>query len=284
MIKIYRPQTQTRNNTIGENEWYEHYRSFYETNILQDNIRLFGAGQESLDAEFTESEILSVLKKIKNKKSPGPDAIGNEIYKYIDNVDYLQSLFNMILETECIPKDWSSSKITSIFKKGDRNDPNCYRGIALISTLTKIFTQLLTARISNWAEKEHIIPEEQAGFRKGRGYVDQIFTLNALIQMQLRHKSQKLYACFVDFRRCFDLLVHKIMWQKLYSMGVSPKLIRLFQALFKNATCKMQLNNAGECTAEIKITKGILQGESASPLLFSLVITDIVDYLRNRGC
>lgn len=92
-----------------------------------------------------------------------------------DNIDYLHSLFNMILEYEHIPTDWSQSKIACIYKKGDRKDPNNYCGtIALINCLTKFFTQLLNARINDWAEKGKLIPEEQAGFRKGRGCIDHI--------------------------------------------------------------------------------------------------------------
>lgn len=199
-------------------------------------------------------------------------------------IDYLQNLFNRILDYEHIPISWSQSKITCIYKKGEKNDPNNYRGIALLNTLTKIFTQLLNNRIMNWAEKESIIPEQQAGFRKGRGCIDQIFTLNSLIQIQLKYKEQKLYTCFVDFKRCFDLLSHRIIWQKLYKTELSPKLIRIIQKLYENAKCRIKVNNKNEYTDEIKITKGLLQGDSASPLLFSLVTSDIVKFLEEKGC
>lgn len=74
------------------------------------------------------------------------------------------------------------------------------------------------------------------------------------------------------------------MWQKLYNLGLSPKLIRIIQQLYQGANCKIQVNNKNEYTDEIKVTKGLLQGDSASPLLFSLVTSDIVKFLEDRGC
>ena len=64
-----------------------------------------------------------------------------------------------------------------IHKKGDVNQPDNYRGIALTSVISKVYTHILNKRLSEWAEVEEKILEEQAGFRAGYSTVDHIFSV-----------------------------------------------------------------------------------------------------------
>ena len=69
-----------------------------------------------------------------------------------------------------------------IHKKGDVNQPDNYRGIALTSVISKVYTHILNKRLSEWAEVEEKILGEQAGFRAGYSTVDHIFSLYAMVQ------------------------------------------------------------------------------------------------------
>ena len=53
-----------------------------------------------------------------------------------------------------------------IHKKGDINQPDNYRGVALTSVISKVYTHIQNKRLSKWVEVEEKIIEEQAGFRK----------------------------------------------------------------------------------------------------------------------
>ena len=90
------------------------------------------------------------------------------------------------------PKEWSKSIIVPLYKKGDVNKPDNYRGVALTSVVSKVYTHILNKRLSDWAEREDKIVEEQAGFRTGYSTVDQIFSLYDIVQKYLL-KNCKLY-------------------------------------------------------------------------------------------
>ena len=52
------------------------------------------------------------------------------------------------------PSDWCKSVIIPLFKKGDDKIPDNYRGISLLSIVSKVFTAVLNKRLYTWAEKE----------------------------------------------------------------------------------------------------------------------------------
>ncbi|KAL1447226.1 hypothetical protein WDU94_000608 [Cyamophila willieti] len=169
-----------------------------------------------------------------------------------------------------------------MFKKGDHMCPANYRGIALINTLTKLFTQILTNRFMDWMEKENLFCEGQAGFRRGRSCLDNIFVLMALIQLHLRTRGSKLYAAFVDYRTAFDVINRNRLWQKLYNLGVSSKFIRILQSLYEKTTCKIKVNDIRSTNA-VKVNKGLWQGDSYSPAAFAAYINDMEEYMIRKG-
>uniref|UniRef100_T1INJ7 Reverse transcriptase domain-containing protein n=1 Tax=Strigamia maritima TaxID=126957 RepID=T1INJ7_STRMM len=161
---------------------------------------------ELLDWEFEEQELNKAINKLKNGKSPGIDITINEFYKAMSKSARLivLEILNVIWRTQVCPKEWRIGVIIPIYKAGEEADTNNYRGITLLNTLYKIMTTMMAARIQDWAEQEGIITENQAGFRKGYGTRDNLFTLNALINGRTRKRGGGLFACFIDFKAAFD--------------------------------------------------------------------------------
>ncbi|ESO92263.1 hypothetical protein LOTGIDRAFT_121226 [Lottia gigantea] len=64
--------------------------------------------------------------------------------------DHYHKLFNLILTTGIFPSSWSESLLMPIYKKGQKNDTNNYRGIALSSCLSKVLLSIINKRITNY--------------------------------------------------------------------------------------------------------------------------------------
>ena len=103
-----------------------------------------------------------------------------------------------------MPEDWCVDVIKPLYKgKGDKADPNNYRGITIVSCMGKLFTCVLNNRLSEYLRVNKLNGPEQAGFKAGYSTVDHIFTLKAMTDLFIfRHK--KLYVCFVDFKKALD--------------------------------------------------------------------------------
>uniref|UniRef100_A0A1Y1N802 Reverse transcriptase domain-containing protein n=1 Tax=Photinus pyralis TaxID=7054 RepID=A0A1Y1N802_PHOPY len=269
-------------NEVTLEEWEEFYRR-HHANLNSSVSLYFDVSNYYLDTPITLNELHNSIASAKLGKTPGFDLIPNEFYKHLPPnwEHYMLNMFNNIWELEKIPRSWSIIIITPIHKKGPKNDPANYRGIALTNSVTKLFTQILYNRIYNFVEESSILKEYQMGFRKTRGTSDNIFSLMAIIHIQLRLARNAVYVMFIDFKQAFDRINHNILWRKLYDNGISAKVIRMIESLYKNASLQVKVNN--NLSNTIPITEGVLQGEKLSPILFSLFINDIESYFRAHG-
>lgn len=65
-------------------------------------------------------------------------------------------------------------------------------------------------------------------------------------------------------------------------MGVSTKIIEVLQNMYRSATFRVRVD-ANYKTKVIDATQGVLQGDPASPTLFSLLLADIDRYFIEHG-
>ncbi|UYV62957.1 hypothetical protein LAZ67_2002616, partial [Cordylochernes scorpioides] len=271
---------------IDIKEWFLFYKNLLNKENKEATFtvnQMIGWKDPDLDAEITLEEIHDVVKKLANGKAVGLDGIPNELLKNlpIPTLNKLKNLFNKIMSTEKYPQLWTNSIVHPIYKSGDKNNPTNYRGIALCSNISKLFTTILSNRLNNWIEKRVIILENQAGFRKNRSCTDHIILLNSLIQLSLRRKRGKLYVFFVDLTKAFDTVPHDLLWQKLHKMGISNKFVMLIKNFYQEA--KITIRWKGQYSNNVKINSGVLQGESLSPLLFILYMADLIELYNNSA-
>ena len=145
-------------------------------------------------------ELHDVFKSMKNHKSTSQDPIPVEIYKYLKSDLLNKEIYQIVLEcwnTGEVPDVFLEIIMCSIFKKGNQKLCSNQRGISLISHLCKALTRLLSNRISNYCERENILPESQCAFRKNRNTNDMVFTLRSL-QYSCMEKNIPLYLGFID--------------------------------------------------------------------------------------
>ena len=78
----------------------------------------------------------------------------------------LPEICSGIVKEGCIPEDWKSSVILSIYKeKGDPMECGSYRGIKLLEHAIKVVERIFEHRIRQQIE----VDDMQFGFMKGKG-------------------------------------------------------------------------------------------------------------------
>ena len=77
---------------------------------------------------FSEEELATVLKRLKNNKAPGADSMINEFLKYGGSEvrNKLLKIMNMIFEKGEVPNDFRKTLIKPLYKKGDKSECRNY--------------------------------------------------------------------------------------------------------------------------------------------------------------
>jgi len=138
-----------------------------------------------------------------NNKAPGVDERFAEMLKHGKETvaEQLVELFNMIWQGVEVPADWKKGVIIKLPKIGSLKDCNNWQGITLLSTPGKVFSRVLLNRLQDAVDRT--LWDEQAGFRRGRSCIEQVFTLRNIIEQSLEHQ-QDLIINFIDFKKAFD--------------------------------------------------------------------------------
>ena len=126
----------------------------------------------NLDFKFkqiNESDILTIIKKLKIKFSSGLDGISNNLIKHASDAisKPLTLIVNQMLITGIFPYKLKTSKVIPIFKKGDDTLISNYRPISLLSSLSKIFEHVIADQLTEYLICHNLLCSEQFGFRTG---------------------------------------------------------------------------------------------------------------------
>ena len=248
------------------------------------DVNEHGINCDGLNIDITDDEVTCMVKSLKNNKACGIDGIPSEFFKHSINtlLPVITRLFNSILTSGHFPKAWSIGMIIPLHKKGNMSDPGNFRGISLLNIFSKIFTGILNKRLTEWCDINNIIPECQAGFRKGYSTIDNVFVLHSLIQKCFSKKAGKCYCLFVDFSKAFDSVPRDKLLFKLFSIGIRGKFFNVIKSLFKTVCSCIKSCN---CTSKLfDCPLGVRQGCMCSPLQFSIFISILNDeVLQSRG-
>lgn len=244
------------------------------TNILQiSNAPLYNVPQRI--NYISPHEIWNIIKRLPNKKAPGHDKINNIIIKNLppSAIAYINNIYNSILRTGYFPQNWKHSVVLPIAKPNkNRTNPENYRPISLLPTLSKILEKLILKRLTNYLSKINIIPKHQFGFTEHLSTSHQLLRITEHIHTAFQ-KHQYTLTTFLDITQAFDRIWHQGLIYKLKINGTPNYLIKLIQSFISNRTFSVSVDN--HQSNPYTIQAGLPQGSPLSPLLFNLYTADL---------
>jgi len=221
--------------------------------------------------DIEEWEVRHCVKQSKKGKAPGPDNVTIDLIEAAGELVYgkLANLFNECLYQTKIPDMWNEAIIILLLKKGDPTDMSNYRPISLLNNIYKLFTKIITNRITSTLDENQ--PREQAGFRKGFSTTDHLHAVNQLIEKCAEYKIP-LAIALVDYNKAFDSVEIPDVIEALQDQGVDPVYINVLKHIYNNAKSFIRLHKDSK---PFQLGRGVRQGDTSSPKLFTACLEKV---------
>ena len=152
----------------------------------------------------------------------------------------------------------------------------------MLSCIYKLYTKILTNRLDNFCDLNNIRVDEQNGFRKDRSCVDHIFTLTCILRNR-QNLKMSTFAAFIDFQKAFDCVDRDLLMYKLIRFyNINGMFYKAVKSLHENSLSSVRINDL--YTDWFSVKSGVRQGDSFSPLLFSLYVNDLAVEISSLNC
>ena len=133
----------------------------------------------------------------------------------------------------------------------------------------KLFTRVLQKRMESILDANQ--PREQAGFRKGYSTTDHLQSINQIIE-KCNEFNLPLCIAYIDYEKAFDSVEHDVIFKALRNTGINEAYINIIEYIYTDATAKVHIEK--QMSDEIKILRGVRQGDPISPKLFTASIEE----------
>ena len=122
-----------------------------------------------MDSTISIEELNCAMKKLKQKKSQGPDGITNEMLINVGKLVLykLLEIFNKICQKGSPPTVMErSNNDTHLQERKSKTESTSYGLISLTSCVVKLLERITNARLKWYLESEQLLAPQQGGFRE----------------------------------------------------------------------------------------------------------------------
>jgi hypothetical protein len=287
--------TTLRNPKDIADAWGDHFAELYrdsnlphfdaefksETESTYSQYRAVSSGNQciTLDMPINEGEVIKCVDYLKKGKSCGIDKVTNEHILFGGKAlwSHLTCMFQSIYAKEIFPSDMKRGLIITLLKDSSKPsyDLDNYRGITLLPTLYKLMELIMRDRIERWKVSENIeFPlDQQCAYQRHISSTHASFRLQECVLHNIE-RGAKVYTCFLDSKKAFDLVWHVGLFVKLYELGIYGKLWRVLIAAHSGA--RSTVLAGGVLSRDFTVERSVHQGGVLSTFKYLVFINPVL--------
>ena len=148
------------------------------------------------------------------------DNIPAKVLKITANIiaPSLTYISNISLQSGIYVHDWKLAKIISIHKSEDRKKCENYRLISILPVISKVFESEIFSQVYEHLNENTLLSNRQCGFRRKYGTNVALIEMCDLWLISHMDKGELNGVVFLDIRKAFDSINHKILLKKLMNL------------------------------------------------------------------
>lgn len=240
--------------------------------------------EEKIDVQRTDDTIMTLItkkditwaiKRTKRESAKGLDQVTLHEAKALAEKDLIVA-FNIWIGCRRIPDELKLNRTTLIPKGNKELDKiTNWRPITISSILLRLFNKIIGYRMSRCFE----LDKRQLGFQPINGCSMNITWLHNLMKHARLHKRD-LYVCLIDVAKAFDSVPHASIFRALERQRAPEALMDLIRDQYLNSATSIGYKDLS--SKKIKFLRGVKQGDALSPLLFNLVIDELLALVKDK--
>ena len=227
--------------------------------------------QQSKFPAFSPERVANTLSKVNPHKAPGPSGISNAILKQCATslAPYLSAIYSAICKFKHMPTKLRSIHQVVLPKPGRASYeiPNSYRPIALIETIAKVLSTIITEDLSFECETNNLLPGLQFGGRPGRSTTDALHYAEQYIKNAWR-KGNVVAALFLDIQAAFPNMRKDKLIENMRARNLAPEYCDYVEMILTQRQIHLKFDD--HISAPFSPDNGCCQGCPLSMLLYAI--------------
>ena len=229
-------------------------------------------------SKITNADVESAIVSLSDTASTRSHNISSKMLKLSHHAisPILVEIFNHSIMTSTFPDQWKLTVVVPIFKKGEVNNINNYRQLALLSVLSKVFEKVIAKQLLEHLDKTCSLSPSQFSYRQGFSTESALLRLFKLL-FSARQTSMYTSVTTIDFSKAFECLNHSLLMDKLHQHGLSNSTVQWFTSYLADRLQKVRYG--GVLSEPMNVSLGVSEGSIQGPHLFNMYINSLLQSL-----
>ena len=149
------------------NSFFAKQCTYIETGSNLPTHKLRRTNEPLNTINFTEDDILNVIRKLDPSNAHGHDQISIRMVQTCDKAIFkpLHLIFSSCIESGIFPPECKKANVVLIHKRDDKENVKNYRPVSLLPILGKIFECLIYNEMYSFFIEKDLISSNQSGFK-----------------------------------------------------------------------------------------------------------------------